>query len=84
MDPALDICVFSKNGMKASEISAKNRTFFEEQARAGVHLALFKLAPAQCLWPLDWDQDELVAVRSVLMKPEHNNPKLWKKISGLA
>jgi len=49
-----------------------------------VHLALFKLAPAQCPWPIEWDQDELVVVRSVLMKPEHNDPKLWEKIAGLA
>lgn len=84
MDPALDICVFSKKGLKASQVSAENREFFEEQARAGVHLALFKLAPAQCPWPMEWDQDELVVVRSVLMKPEHNDPKLWEKIAGLA
>ena len=84
MNPALDICVFSKKGLKASEVSAENREFFEEQARAGVHLALFKLAPAQCPWPMEWDQDELVVVRSVLMKPEHNDPKLWEKIAGLA
>ena len=84
MDPALDICVFSKNGVKASEVSAENRAFFEEQARTGVHLALFKLAPAQCPWPVEWDQNELVVIRSVLMKPEHNDPKLWKKIAGLA
>ena len=84
MDPALDICVFSKKGLKASQVSAENREFFEEQARTGVHLALFKLAPAQCPWPIEWDQDELVVVRSVLIKPEHNDPKLWEKIAGLA
>jgi len=84
IDPALDICVFSKNGLKASEVSAWNREFFEDQARAGVHLALFKLASAQCPWPIHWDQDELVVLRSVLMKPEHNDPKLWEKIAGLA
>jgi glutamate/tyrosine decarboxylase-like PLP-dependent enzyme len=84
IDPALDICVFSKKGLKASQVSAENREFFEKQARAGVHLALFKLAPAQCPWPIELDQDELVVVRSVLMKPEHNDPILWGKIAGLA
>jgi glutamate/tyrosine decarboxylase-like PLP-dependent enzyme len=77
----LDIVVYSLPGKKASEISAQNRQYFEHKAEEGIHLALYKLSKTQCPWNLEWDQDEIVVVRSVLMKPEHNDPELWSKIS---
>ncbi len=81
LDPAMDICIFSKPGASASEISARNRAFFEAKAAEDIHLALFKLSPEQCPWDLEWDQDNVVVVRSVLMKPEHNAPELWSAIA---
>lgn len=80
LKPELDICIFSAKGKYASDISASNQAFFEEKARKGIHLALFKMKQAQCPWDLHWDNEELVVLRSVLMKPEHNDPKLWKDV----
>ena len=81
LQPAMDICIFSKSGALASEISAKNRAFFEAKAAEDIHLALFKLSPKQCPWKIEWDQENVVVVRSVLMKPEHNSPELWAAIA---
>ena len=36
LEPELDICVFSLTGLKASEISAKNRMFFEQKAEEDI------------------------------------------------
>ena len=80
LPPALDICVFSTPGVKASLLSAQNRDFFERKASEGIHLALLKIKPAQCPWSIEWDVEELVVLRSVLMKPEHNDPDFWKVI----
>ena len=82
LPPALDICVFSTPGKKASLLSAQNRDFFERKAAEGIHLALLKLKPSQCPWAIEWDIEELVVIRSVLMKPEHNDPHFWKAILG--
>ena len=80
LDPQLDICVFSMPGTKASSMSQENRLFFERKANEGIHLALLKITKDQCPWDIEWDQDELVVVRSVLMKPEHDNPDFWSKL----
>ena len=80
ISPELDICIFSKPGSKASQISALNRAFFEKKANQGIHLALFKLQPEQCPWELEWDTPTLVVVRSVLMKPEHDDPIFWEAV----
>ena len=82
LEPAMDICIFSKPGASASEISARNRAFFESKAAQDIHLALFKLSREQCPWNLEWDQENLVVIRSVLMKPEHNSPDLWEAIAN--
>ena len=78
--PALDIAIFSLPGTSATEISMKNNAFFKERADQGIHLALFRLPKKNCPWNLQWDQEEIVVIRSVLMKPEHNDPHLWEKI----
>lgn len=80
LEPQLDICVFSNPGQSASQISQANRQFFERKAEEGIHLALLKIKKEQCPWDLHWDQEELVVVRSVLMKPEHNDPEFWSRL----
>ena len=80
LEPEMDICIFSNPGISASEISELNRQFFESKAIQGIHLALLKITSAQCPWPVEWDQNELVVVRSVLMKPEHNDPNFWDAV----
>ena len=82
LEPELDICVFSLTGLKASEISAKNRAFFAHKAEENIHLALFSLPQRNCPWQIKWDIPSLTVVRSVLMKPEHNDPKLWDRITS--
>ena len=81
LEPELDICVFSLSGLKASEISAKNRAFFENKAEDNIHLALFSLPKQNCPWAIEWDIPSLTVVRSVLMKPEHNDARLWERIA---
>ena len=81
LEPELDICVFSLSGLKASEISAKNRAFFENKAEDNIHLALFSLPKQNCPWAIEWDIPSLIVVRSVLMKPEHNDARLWERIA---
>ena len=77
LDPELDICIFSTKGTSSAEISIQNRAFFERKAKDGIHLALLKVQREQWPWDLQWDSEELVVIRSVLMKPEHNDPAFW-------
>lgn len=80
LDPELDICVFSTKGTSSAEISIQNRAFFERKAKEGIHLALLKVQREQWPWDLQWDSNELVVVRSVLMKPEHNDSGFWARL----
>lgn len=80
LDPELDICIFSTKGTSSAEISIQNRAFFERKAKEGIHLALLKVQREQWPWSLQWDSKELVVVRSVLMKPEHNDPAFWARL----
>ena len=80
LEPELDICIFSNKGKRAGEISQKNRAFFERKAKEGIHLALLKIKKENCPWPMEWDTEELVVVRSVLMKPEHNDAEFWDRL----
>ena len=79
-EPELDICVFSEQGKLVSAVSRANREFFERKARQGIHLALLKIKKDTCPWPIQWDHEELVVVRSVLMKPEHNDRSFWERL----
>lgn len=78
--PELDICIFSVTGARASEMSAANRALFEKKAEEGIHLALFSLQKAQCPWGIEWDTNSVIVLRSVLMKPEHNDEAFWKAV----
>ena len=83
LEPELDICIFSLSGLKASEISAKNRAFFKQKAEENIHLALFSLPQQNCPWQMEWDIPSITVVRSVLMKPEHNDHALWERIARI-
>ncbi|MEI6795593.1 MAG: aminotransferase class V-fold PLP-dependent enzyme [Methanomassiliicoccales archaeon] len=74
MDPELDILVFAPVGSKASEISARTEGIFAKAEALDLHLAKFRM-PSSTLrrsWPeVEFDQEEVVCLRSCLMKPEH-------------
>ncbi|MGJ5815383.1 pyridoxal phosphate-dependent decarboxylase family protein [Paludibaculum fermentans] len=73
-DPELDIVVWAPQAASASEASALSQKIFDLAAEQQLHLALIHL-PAQIFhiaWPeLKADQPTMVCLRSVLMKPEH-------------
>lgn len=81
IEPQLDIVVFSVPGTRATEMSSQNRALFEEKAAQGIHLALFALPAANCPWDITWDASHITVLRSVLMKPEHEQPELWENIA---
>ncbi len=72
--PQLDIVVWAARAPRVSEASARARRIFDEAARRGLHLALAEL-------PVDFfdlsgmarDRETITCLRSVLMKPEHEN-----------
>lgn len=79
LKPELDIVLWSLKGESLADISAKNRTFFEECAKENLHLALYTL-PAEQL-PEHWkgilqNQNTVTVLRSCLMKAEHWD---WKE-----
>ena len=72
--PELDILVWAANGKSASEISQKSQYIFDAAADRNLHLATFSY-PASSLknicQDVDFDQENVVCLRSCLMKPEH-------------
>jgi tyrosine decarboxylase/aspartate 1-decarboxylase len=72
--PSLDIVVWAPDGRSASQISERSDHIFDAAAQENLHLAKFKF-PTSILkshWmDVDFDQDTVVCLRSVLMKPEH-------------
>jgi glutamate/tyrosine decarboxylase-like PLP-dependent enzyme len=87
--PELDIVVWSVAARDAapcaSSMSAAAEALFDAAAAQDLHLAKLKL-PRALVEPwiagLEWDQDALSAMRSVLMKPEHAQwlPEIWKRL----
>lgn len=81
--PELDILVWTPNGKSASEISQKSHYIFDTAADRNLHLATFSY-PASSLkniWQdVDFDQENVVCLRSCLMKPEHLNwvGRIWE------
>jgi glutamate/tyrosine decarboxylase-like PLP-dependent enzyme len=74
--PELDIVVWAPRARRVSETSALSRQVFAEAAALGLHLALatlpanffdFDAAGVEC------DATEVTCLRSVLMKPEHED-----------
>jgi hypothetical protein len=73
-DPELDIVVWAPRAASASAASAESQRIFDEAARRDLHLALIQLPVAFFAeaWPeLEKDRDYVLSLRSVLMKPEH-------------
>lgn len=72
LEPELDIVVWAPAAQSASEASALSQAIFEAAAAHGLHLAVAsfprRLFPG---WTLNWDQDQVLCLRSCLMKPDH-------------
>lgn len=73
-EPDLDIVVWGMSAETASQASQRAQAFFAQAARHDVHLALVRLPRSLVapVWPeLRWDDTQVVALRSCLMKPDH-------------
>jgi tyrosine decarboxylase / aspartate 1-decarboxylase len=72
--PELDIVVYAPRAPAASRCSELSQRIFDAAARRNLHLALMRL-PVRFLTALDpalkADQESVLCLRSVLMKPEH-------------
>jgi tyrosine decarboxylase / aspartate 1-decarboxylase len=72
--PELDIVVWAPRAESASASSRLSQRIFEQAAQRQLHLALAQLPVNffHAAWPeLHADQDHILCLRSVLMKPEH-------------
>ncbi len=81
--PELDIVVWAPRGASASEVSARSQAVFEAAARADLHLAVATFPRALFPhWPLQWDAEHVVCLRSCLMKPEHRDwmDAIWSRL----
>jgi len=72
-EPELDIVVWAPRARSASEASALSEQIFDRAAANDLHLALIQL-PVSYFARADFnaDQDHILCLRSVLMKPEHS------------
>jgi len=74
MAPELDIVVYAVNATTSSEASRRAREVFDEAAKRELHLALIEL-PTEFVRryapDIESDSDSMACLRSVLMKPEH-------------
>ena len=85
MPPELDIVVWALAAPSASASSAAAEALFVAAAAHDLHLAKLKLPRALAEpWAglIQWDLDALTAMRSVLMKPEHQEwlPEIWRRL----
>jgi tyrosine decarboxylase/aspartate 1-decarboxylase len=87
--PELDIVVWAPRARSATEMSPLSQRIFDAAAKHGLHLALVRL-PARLFSHtsegFEADQNTVLCLRSVLMKPEHLVwiPRLWKILSRAA
>jgi len=75
MPPDLDIVVWAPSAASAGAVSRAARRCFERAAERGLHLALMELPStlAARWWPeVEFDEEWVTVLRSVLMKPEHD------------
>ncbi|MGB8322875.1 MAG: aminotransferase class I/II-fold pyridoxal phosphate-dependent enzyme [Candidatus Acidiferrum sp.] len=84
-EPGLDIVVFAPRAESVGESSALARKIFAAAAGRNLHLALATLPVeffAANLGGMKKDQPTLTCLRSVLMKPEHQEwlPKIWQTL----
>jgi tyrosine decarboxylase/aspartate 1-decarboxylase len=74
MSPELDIVVYAVNAPTTTVSSERARSLFEQAASQGLHLALIELPPSLAehwLPDIVADSEKITCLRSVLMKPEH-------------
>ena len=74
MSPELDIVVYAVNAPTTTTASERARSLFERAADQGLHLALIELPlslAGDWLPDIDADSETITCLRSVLMKPEH-------------
>lgn len=85
--PELDIVVWAIRSASVNKSSALARKLFEEAAQANLHLALAEL-PVEFfdLTGTKRDRETILCLRSVLMKPEHNEwvDRIWGILDGAA
>jgi glutamate/tyrosine decarboxylase-like PLP-dependent enzyme len=84
--PELDIVVFAPRAESVSSSSAMSRSIFAEAAKKNLHLAIAELPVALFeanLGGVKVDQNSLTCLRSVLMKPEHQEwlDRIWELLS---
>ena len=76
MRPELDIVVYAVNAASTSESSTRARQVFDEAAKRELHLALVEL-PVDFVGryapEIEADSETMTCLRSVLMKPEHED-----------
>ncbi len=89
LEPELDILVWAPQGNKASQISQRSEALFQAAAKQDLHLATFKypMALLDKIWPdVDADQETVTCLRSVLMKPEHEDwlEEIWLRLDKAA
>jgi len=87
--PELDIVVWAPRSASVRRSSELSQRVFEAAARRNLHLALTRLPVrffAQVEPGLEPDQDTILCLRSVLMKPEHRAwlDRLWEILSQAA
>jgi glutamate/tyrosine decarboxylase-like PLP-dependent enzyme len=75
-EPELDIVVYAANAPTASAASNRARAVFDEAARRELHLALIELPVSfvrRYAPDMQADAEVVTCLRSVLMKPEHED-----------
>jgi len=91
VEPETDILCFAPVGDTSSAISARSERLFAtamEEPAESVYLAMMR-APREVVeahWPdVTWDSDSLTILRSVVMKPEHEEwwPRLHQRLEQL-
>jgi tyrosine decarboxylase/aspartate 1-decarboxylase len=87
--PELDIVVWAPRAPAASRCSELSQKIFDAAARRNLHLALMRI-PVRYLTACDVamkpDQESVLCLRSVLMKPEHRAwmDRLWQALTQAA
>lgn len=81
-EPELDIVIWAPVAQHSTEVSALSSRVFEAAAARDLHLATMSLdrRAAQACWPsITFDSDSITVLRSVMMKPEHENwqDEIW-------
>ena len=74
LEPELDIVTYAVNARTSTDASQRAREVFDAAAERELHLALIELPTDFVLRfvpDLDKDSDTTTCLRSVLMKPEH-------------